>query len=179
MGRKRRSRYGLQRYACDSCGLDYSRRHKRRRTNRCPQCLSRVVVAKTGPTQRERYLAYINSPEWRELRRLVYERDGGLCRSCERPAENVHHTHYKRFGEEDGTELVSLCRACHQKEHASPLRDSRARWAGLLVAVRPRELSGKRRRGSRGQNATTVGRTRTGSAVRMGEAQGAGVSAAP
>jgi 5-methylcytosine-specific restriction endonuclease McrA len=55
---------------------------------------------------------------WKAQRRLVRERDGGVCRDCgstDRP--QVHHVLPARYGgTHDLSNLVTLCRSCHSKE---------------------------------------------------------------
>jgi hypothetical protein len=69
-------------------------------------------------TYRFDYDGYLQTAEWREKRRQVMERDGGLCQGCrKRPAENVHHLTYDHVGEEFLHELIALCRRCHSRLH--------------------------------------------------------------
>lgn len=61
------------------------------------------------------YDRYIHSQEWRSKanQRLVI--DGHVCQACGGEATEVHHLTYERFKNEDMSDLVSLCRRCHQK----------------------------------------------------------------
>lgn len=81
----------------------------------------------------------MNSPRWRELRKKVLERDNYACNLCgeDGTAESleVHHTRYDRFGEEDGTELVTLCHSCHEAVGQLPRDVQRSKWEGELEAV--------------------------------------------
>lgn len=64
----------------------------------------------------ENYEKYLQSEEWRQLRKYVIERDGGKCWICG-GTDNlcVHHLWYP---EEDTPEnLVTLCRRCHSDLH--------------------------------------------------------------
>jgi hypothetical protein len=63
------------------------------------------------------YLAYLNSAKWKRMRIRILERDRWLC-GCGARAEQVHHLSYKRFGNEDDEDLVSVCGPCHRKVHA-------------------------------------------------------------
>jgi len=62
---------------------------------------------------------YLKTPEWARLRRLVMARSDGVCERCHRKADvwNVHHLTYERLGCELLTDLVLLCRRCHQSIH--------------------------------------------------------------
>lgn len=63
------------------------------------------------------YGEYLRSPQWAELRRRVFVRDGGRCQFCGERATQVHHLTYKRFQNEKLFDLVSICDACHSDEH--------------------------------------------------------------
>jgi len=63
--------------------------------------------------------AYLESPAWRERRRLVKERSQGLCEGCRAAASTeVHHLTYANWGQEFLFELVALCSDCHDRVHA-------------------------------------------------------------
>ncbi len=73
---------------------------------------------RTQPDRRADYTAYLNSPEWRELRASVMDRCSGLCEGCRKqPAIDVHHLSYRNLRREFLFELVGLCRACHTRWH--------------------------------------------------------------
>ena len=63
------------------------------------------------------YHQYIQSDEWKEKRRQVFERDGYLC-ICGRKSTVIHHKHYKNIGKEPLSDLISLCEECHFDLHA-------------------------------------------------------------
>lgn len=66
----------------------------------------------------EQYTAYLKTPEWRERRRLVLERDNYLCQACRnRKAVQAHHTTYQHLGYEPLWELVAICVPCHEALH--------------------------------------------------------------
>ena len=67
---------------------------------------------------------FYNSKEWAQVREAVLMHDRYLCAKCGAPAEEVHHKIHlspKNIGDVSITmnmdNLVSLCRACHFKEH--------------------------------------------------------------
>jgi len=66
---------------------------------------------------RQRYNAYLNSPEWREKRRRVLARSP-LCEGCgKRPSIQAHHMTYKRLGREMLFDLRAVCKHCHDEIH--------------------------------------------------------------
>lgn len=68
-----------------------------------------------------KYLEYLDSPEWKDKRKKVLERDENRCQGCKiKPAEQVHHFTYDRLFNEPLEDLVSLCADCHEKEHKVP-----------------------------------------------------------
>jgi 5-methylcytosine-specific restriction endonuclease McrA len=63
--------------------------------------------------------AYLDSPAWKDRRRLVMERAQGLCEGCRQAsATEVHHLSYSHWGQELLFELVALCGDCHDRIHA-------------------------------------------------------------
>ena len=83
------------------------------------------------------YPAYLRSARWAGIRRKVKERDGWCCQYCGTDDQlEVHHVHYRSVGRENGHELVTLCRLCHESEHedarkAGGLRHREALWKSL------------------------------------------------
>lgn len=68
--------------------------------------------------QREKYAAYLRSPEWRARRQLVMERERWVCQGCMvNRATQVHHTTYAHIFNELLFELVALCDDCHDAAH--------------------------------------------------------------
>jgi len=66
-----------------------------------------------------RYTEYLRSPEWAQKRRLVMQRDGGICQCCLlKPATQVHHLSYRRVFNEPAWDLRSICDACHDEWHS-------------------------------------------------------------
>lgn len=86
------------------------------------------------------YLDYLDSNKWRVLRAARLKIDGGRCAMCGTPGSkdnplDCHHFGYKKpFGNEDvWTDLVTLCRQCHDSVHRMMNRvtsaDGRRGWA--------------------------------------------------
>ena len=64
------------------------------------------------------YRAYLASDHWRQLRLDVLRRWGFRCAVCNSDqAVEVHHRTYVRVGAERETDLLPLCRSCHQLFH--------------------------------------------------------------
>lgn len=78
---------------------------------------------------RERYAAYMKSPDWWRRRhqwaeeelRLASSPDGIKCFGCSRlwrlSQDDLHHVTYDRLGHEDHEDLWPLCRGCHTLLH--------------------------------------------------------------
>jgi hypothetical protein len=67
---------------------------------------------------REEYQEYLKSEHWQEMRRTVLRDAGGRCQVCNSSERcEVHHRTYERVGEEYPSDLIVLCRACHEKFH--------------------------------------------------------------
>src|SRR4051794_29244035 len=65
----------------------------------------------------ESYTAYLLSPLWRSIRRVVFKLKGVQCSLCSRPARQVHHINYSEatLRGEDLSGLAPICRRCHLK----------------------------------------------------------------
>jgi len=64
------------------------------------------------------YKEYLNSKEWKFLRRLVLYRDFHKCTKCCNVATEVHHHQYPKLWCDDRLEyLYSICSECHRKKH--------------------------------------------------------------
>lgn len=66
---------------------------------------------------------FYNSKEWAGIRNSILMRDKYICKICGEPATEVHHIKRINPGNIDLAEthkdsnLVSLCRDCHFREH--------------------------------------------------------------
>ena len=74
--------------------------------------------------QSEFYREYMKSEKWQYKKAQRLEIDGYSCVMCGRPQSKcktplqVHHTTYKRLGNENVyTDLCTLCGTCHKREH--------------------------------------------------------------
>lgn len=91
--------------------------------------------------------------QWRELRRRVLKRDGGVCRVCLRAkAFEIHHVLFRSLGGKDeARNLIAVCRTCHEDIHGHVVK---LRWrddtnrAGTLRIERLAQIQA-RTRGSR------------------------------
>jgi hypothetical protein len=73
---------------------------------------------------KEEYAHYLQGSRWRELSRVVRQ-FRKVCERCAFPYElNVHHKTYERIGQENMSDLIVLCRACHSREHFAEDIDS-------------------------------------------------------
>lgn len=65
-----------------------------------------------------KYQDYIKSDEWKRLRELCFSASGGRCEFCGDKAVNAHHVKYpKNFSEDKASNLVAVCRKCHELCH--------------------------------------------------------------
>jgi len=64
------------------------------------------------------YPAYLETPHWQKVRALALRRAGRHCQVCgARGRLDVHHNTYARRGRELPSDVVALCRACHDLYH--------------------------------------------------------------
>jgi hypothetical protein len=70
--------------------------------------------------EREKYQAYLCSQEWWSKRNAVIDRSGGRCEKCNcRDADHVHHLTYIRKYNELLSDLIAICKRCHDQIHHS------------------------------------------------------------
>lgn len=81
--------------------------------------LSARVVVKVAPkTAKERYDAYILSPEWEWRKVQFYRRFHRVCAACRATIDvDLHHMNYQRLGREWDIDIIPLCRTCHTFIH--------------------------------------------------------------
>lgn len=74
--------------------------------------------AKPAKTRKQKYRAYLNSPEWKTRRLLLINERGSQCDNCGKVGPvQVHHLNYERLGRELPFDLQLLCRGCHAMTH--------------------------------------------------------------
>jgi phage terminase large subunit GpA-like protein len=74
------------------------------------------------------YKAYLQSSQWKSIRESILKRDKGRCVKCNSSKQlNIHHLHYKNIFHEKEDDLITLCEACHRKEHKKPKKKSNAK----------------------------------------------------
>jgi hypothetical protein len=70
--------------------------------------------------RRAAWRARLDSPEYRELHRLLYAMSEGACWCCGHKNVHlaIHHTNYEHIGHElPGRDVILVCRSCHAKLH--------------------------------------------------------------
>ena len=70
---------------------------------------------------------YLESSNWKEKRKRVLDRDDNLC-ICGERATVVHHKTYENLGWEPLSDLVALCRNCHDGYHGRLPDKSESFW---------------------------------------------------
>jgi len=83
------------------------------------------------------YAEYLQSPQWQETRRRFWaSRYPKRCHACSRDDVplDLHHRTYKRLGRERLSDLILLCRSCHDETHV--VARGRTRSGGLYSSHR-------------------------------------------
>jgi hypothetical protein len=95
----------------------------------CKECQEqqRLDFVTRGQRRQERrtelatmpYNEYLATPEWDMTRKKAMRRERFTCQFCgEKGVElNVHHANYERRGREKATDLLVLCKPCHERQH--------------------------------------------------------------
>jgi len=86
----------------------------------------------------EKYALYLCSSEWGAKRRAVRERSNGVCERCKRSqAKQCHHMTYQRRYMEPLTDLMDVCKGCHDYIHghsqADPASQPDAADTGIVI----------------------------------------------
>ena len=83
------------------------------------------------------YTDYLDSKAWKEKRTKVRWRARGWCERCKvGPRADVHHLTYERVGHERLSDLVGVCRECHEYLHGLRNKDpADERYSGPEVAM--------------------------------------------
>ncbi|MHB1956163.1 MAG: HNH endonuclease [Sulfobacillus sp.] len=78
-----------------------------------------LLSERTAEYHRSDYRAYLESPQWKQLRSEALRRAKYLCQICASPQKlQVHHRKYPRFlGTEPVEDLTVLCHRCHRQWH--------------------------------------------------------------
>ena len=85
------------------------------------------------------YHDFLRSPEWRQTRAAALLRADNRCSLDVTHTEDldVHHRTYERLGAELATDVVVLCRSCHELHHQQYGRPRRSPAATTSSAPRP------------------------------------------
>jgi 5-methylcytosine-specific restriction endonuclease McrA len=69
--------------------------------------------------QLTRYQKYLRSPEWKARRMSKLKEARFRCQLCNSsgPLLECHHRTYQRCGNEQLSDLIVLCRRCHERFH--------------------------------------------------------------
>ena len=64
------------------------------------------------------YKQYLKSDKWHKKRLAVLQRDGFRCVRCGSKNQlQVHHKTYRNIFNEPLSDLITLCKKCHKKQH--------------------------------------------------------------
>lgn len=88
---------------------------------------------------------YLKSKLWvKTIKPRILKRDGGICRSCGCPGDDVHHRTYDRDILEGANDamLVTVCRWCHEIIHFDEdgARRPQADTDAILFASKPTQI---------------------------------------
>lgn len=105
-------------------------------------CEEAVAAARLSELQAMPYRDYLRSPEWRRTRAAALHRADYRCSLDVSHSQDldVHHRTYDRRGAELASDLVVLCRPCHNlhhKEFGRPGRQRRKPAARPLASAGP------------------------------------------
>ena len=84
----------------------------------------KMDTAKNGRKwTRAQYQDYLATEHWQTKRAAAFKHYGRKCYLCGASGDDVqldiHHNDYSRLGGEKMSDLVPLCRDCHERHHSS------------------------------------------------------------
>lgn len=93
--------------------------------------------------RRTEYERYINSAEWRDVRRRYREsKRPWRCHVCSSGKQlHLHHRTYKRFGHEWLMDLVPLCEMCHRDAHMLVRTGGASLWDAAEKLKKQRQVA--------------------------------------
>ncbi len=92
----------------------YAKRGQGHRSYYCSGKNFQCLVSKPW----QNYTQYLQSDHWKKFRIKVLRHYGRTCMLCNNGKKvNVHHRTYERLGHELMTDVIVLCRECHEKFH--------------------------------------------------------------
>lgn len=103
-----------RRWACDECTQkEKDERHAQARRAIYERNL-RLATLRDMP-----YQEYLQTDEWKDTRRRALKRARFACQVCnvKNTELHVHHRTYDNLGCEENTDLIVLCKRCHEKAH--------------------------------------------------------------
>lgn len=82
------------------------------------------------------YRAYLRTPHWQDVRRRYWAskmpKRCAVCGRTDTPLD-LHHRTYKRIGNERLSDLILLCRQCHEETHAVAAVRKRRKARNVLL----------------------------------------------
>ena len=64
------------------------------------------------------YNNYLKSQEWYILKNLALKYSNYKCSKCgETENLNIHHLNYNNIGNEEISDLITVCNSCHKEFH--------------------------------------------------------------
>jgi hypothetical protein len=73
-----------------------------------------------GKIMTREYLNYLQSDHWKSLRLAAIACWGDRCSNCSVPKVDIHHLRYGTLYDVSTSDLMPLCRRCHDEVHNSP-----------------------------------------------------------
>lgn len=89
------------------------------------------MTHKVKYTRREYREEYLQSEEWKTLREIIIGA-GPICQCCEQKATDVHHMVYRNIVDIKISDLIPVCRKCHDLIHTA----IREKW----ISQEPKDL---------------------------------------
>lgn len=111
------------------------------------QFIPSAVREDNRKTYRLKYLDYLDSEHWKELRKAKFALTGYKCECCGRKERiQLHHINYRNWYDCTPDDLIALCHSCHTDLHSAMAVNGtradhydRAQTVDLIRSYRKRE----------------------------------------
>lgn len=99
---------------CDTCWKEIVQQREKNNQQKYSRYFERLNELQKMP-----YQEYLKTPEWRQRRQKHLQSAGFRCQVCNANGVtlHVHHRTYERRGTERFSDLIVLCRECHELFH--------------------------------------------------------------
>lgn len=73
----------------------------------------------------KKYNDYLKTTHWKQFRKNYWKIERKICYCCGEEAKDLHHFDYKKMWKEKNSDIIPLCRKCHNEIHTLIINDKK------------------------------------------------------